>query len=579
MVVMYYEEVPNRSSPPAVLIRESYREDGKVKKRTLSNISKLPRPVQLAIKKLLKGGTVIEDLSKAFEIVENQPWGHVKAALGTARKLGLERLLAPKASDECRRVLAMIVARVLAPGSKLATARGLGEEAHLAALRRELDLDSVTPDQLYHALDWLQRQQPAIEKRLADKHLENGCLVLYDVTSTYFEGSCCPLATFGYNRDRKKGKRQVVFGLLCNREGCPVAVEVFDGNTQDTKTLKPQIEKVRERFGLERVVFVGDRGMLTSARIRQDCQGVEGLDWISALVKADLAKLEASPGFQYSLFDERNRVEITDRELFPGERMIVCRNPLRVDEEGRQRERLLAATEKELDKVVRATQRAKNALRGKDKIGLRVGRVLNRYKVGRLFELEITETRFSYRRKEEKLAAEAKLDGLYAIRTSLPASEMDSEEVVRSYKRLSRVEKAFRSAKTVDLRVRPIYHYLPERVRGHIFLCMLAYYLEWHMRRRLAPLLYDDEDPEGAEAARESVVAPARVSASAREKTHTHRTVDDLPVHSFRTLLRELATLDRSRVQPLFADSETFEKLASPNALQTKAFSLLGLRP
>jgi len=574
---MYIDRVPNRSSPPAVLLRESYREGGKVKKRTLANLSKLPSEVVEGLRSLLRGGVAVEELSEAFEIIHSLPWGHVRAVLGTARKLDLEALLSPEACPQRDRVMAMIVARLLDPASKLATARGLGKEAHLGALRAELGLGDIRAEQLYDALDWLYLQQGAIEQRLARRHLKEGSLVLYDVTSSYFEGRACPLAAYGYPRDGKKGKLQVVFGLLCNREGCPIAVEVFEGNTGDPKTLKPQIEKVRERFGLQRVVFVGDRGMLTSARICEDLQAVDGFDWISALRTCDIRKLEAVPGLQFSLFDERGFVELT-HPAFPGERLIVCRNPLLAEERARKREELLEATEQELDKIVRATLRAKRKLRGKDAIGLRVGRVLDKFKVAKHFQLEITESSFTYRRDEDKIAAEAALDGIYVVRTNLPEATMSAEEVVRSYKGLSVVERAFRSCKTMELLVRPIHHYLPERVRAHVFLCMLAYYLEWHLRERLAPLLFDDEDKAEAQTQRHSIVAPAKVSSSARKKASTRRTVDGLPVHSFRTLLDALSTLTKSLIQPRFATSESFEKISRPTPLQEKAFSLLGLR-
>lgn len=577
MVAMYIEAVPNRSSPPAILLRESYRQDGKVKKRTLANLSKLPPPVIEGLRTLLRGGVAIEDLSEAVEVLDTWPWGHVGAVLGTARKLGLEALLSPEPCPERDRVLAMIVARVLDPASKLATARSLGDEAHLVGLRTELGLEGVGVEQLYSALDWLYVRQAAIEDRLARRHLENGSLVLYDVTSSYFEGRSCPLAAFGHSRDGKKNKLQVVFGLLCNREGCPVAVEVFEGNTGDPTTLKPQIDKVRERFGLERVVFVGDRGLLTAARVREDLQGLDGVDWISALRTTDIRKLEALPGLQLSLFDERGFVELTD-PAFPGERLVVCRNPLMAEERARKREELLAATEAKLDEIVRATQRPKRPLRGQDQIALRVGRVVNERKVAKHFVLEITETSFTYSRDEEKIAAEAALDGIYVVRTSLPESAMSAEEVVGSYKGLSTVERAFRSFKTVDLHVRPIHHYLPERVRAHVFLCMLAYYVEWHLRRRLAPLLFDDDDRAEAEALRDSIVAPAKVSSSARRKAHTLRTADGLPVHSFQTLLQALSRLGKSRMRIRLADSEPIEKLARATPLHEKAFSLLGLR-
>lgn len=574
---MYIEAVPNRSSPPAILLRESYRQDGKVKKRTLANLSKLPPPVIEGLRTLLRGGVAIEDLSEAVEVLDTWPWGHVGAVLGTARKLGLEALLSPEPCPERDRVLAMIVARVLDPASKLATARSLGDEAHLVGLRTELGLEEVGAEQLYSALDWLYVRQAAIEDRLARRHLENGSLVLYDVTSSYFEGRSCPLAAFGHSRDGKKNKLQVVFGLLCNREGCPVAVEVFEGNTGDPTTLKPQIDKVRERFGLERVVFVGDRGLLTAAQVREDLQGLDGVDWISALRTTDIRKLEALPGLQLSLFDERGFVELTD-PAFPGERLVVCRNPLMAEERARKREELLAATEAKLDEIVRATQRPKRPLRGQDQIALRVGRVVNERKVAKHFVLEITETSFTYRRDEEKIAAEAALDGIYVVRTSLPEAAMSAEEVVGSYKGLSTVERAFRSFKIVDLHVRPIHHYLPERVRAHIFLCMLAYYVEWNLRRRLAPLLFDDDDRAEAEALRDSIVAPAQVSSSARRKARTLRTADGLPVHSFQTLLQALSRLGKSRMRIRLADSEPIEKLSRAHPLHEKAFSLLGLR-
>jgi hypothetical protein len=574
---MYIDVVPNRKSPPAVLLRESYREGGKVHKRTLANLSKLPAEAIEGLRVLLRGGVAVEDLEEAFEVTSNQPYGHVHAALGTARKIGLEKLLAPQPSAERTRVLAMVVARLLAPTSKLATARGLGQESCLSALCQQLSLDSVSADQLYAALDWLSVEQGAIEQRLAERHLEEGCLVLYDVTSTYFEGQCCPLAGFGHSRDGKKDKRQIVFGLLCNRDGCPVAVEVFEGNTADPKTLAPQIEKVRQRFGLERVVFVGDRGMLTAARIREELEPVAGLDWITALRTTEIRQLEALPGLQYSLFDERGFVEVTD-PAFPGERLIVCRNPLLAAERARKRQELLEATERELDKIVEATRRAKRPLRGKDAIGLRVGKVIDRRKVGKHFQLTITETRFTYRRDEQRIAAEADLDGIYVIRTNVPATTLSAEQAVASYKGLSVVERAFRSLKTVDLHVRPIYHYLPERVRAHVFVCMLAYYLEWHLRQKLAPMLFDDDDPAAARALRCSVVAPAQSSPSAKAKARTKRTPDGLPVHSFQTLIQELATVAKSHIQPRLPSLPSFHKITGLTPLHQKAFSLLGLK-
>ncbi len=573
---MYIEAVPNRNSPPAILLRESFRQEGKVRKRTLANLSKLPAQLIDGIKTLLRGGVAIEQLTEAFEITQSSPYGHVQAALGTARKLGLEALLDPKPSPERNLVLAMIVARVLDPGSKLATARGLDHDAQLTVLREQLALQTVNEDQLYAAMDWLVSQQENIEQRLANQHLHDTSLVLYDVTSTYFEGRSCPLAAFGHSRDGKSSKKQIVFGLLCNRDGCPIAVEVFTGNTADPSTLKSQVEKVQQRFGLERVVFVGDRGLLTAARVREDLEPVPGLSWITALRTTEIRKLEALTGLQYSLFDERGFITISD-PAFPGERLIVCRNPLLAEERARKREELLQATEAQLNPIAAATQREKRPLRGKEKIGLRIGKVLARFKVGKHFLLEIADTGFTYRRDEPRIAAEAARDGIYVIRTNVPEAQLSAEDSVRSYKRLSVVERAFRSVKTVDLHVRPIYHYLPERVRAHVFLCMLAYYLEWHLRQRLKPLLFDDEDPAAGEALRPSVVAPAKVSPSAQAKARTKRNAEDLPVQSFRGLMKILSTLTKSQIRPRSAPEATFEKLSEPTLVQAKAFSLLGL--
>jgi hypothetical protein len=573
---MHIEIVPNRGSKPCILLRESYRLGGKVRKRTLANLTKLPPAALDGLRVLLRGGTTVEDLAQSFEVVQSRPYGHVAAVLGTLRQLGLDRDLHPQRSRERDQVVAMIVARILEPASKLATARGLGEEAPLSTLVEELGLELVDENQLYGAMDWLFLRQSVVEQRLAGQHLHDGSLVLYDVTSTYFEGRCCPLAQLGHSRDGKKDKLQIVFGLLCSREGCPVAVEVFDGNTGDPKTLGPQLDKIRKRFGLSRVVMVGDRGLLTSARLREDFHGVEGLGWISALRTTEIRKLFAQPGFQFSLFDRRDMVELHSPE-FPGERLIACLNPLLAAERSRKRESLLRATEQELDAIVAATRRPKNRFQGKVRIALRVGKILNHYKVGKHFLLEITDTTLSYRRDQDRIDTEASLDGIYVVRTSVSEDELSARDAVRSYKSLSAVERAFRSYKTVDLHVRPIYHQLPERVRAHVFLCMLAYYVEWHMRRKLAPMLFDDDDREAAEALRSSIVAPAKPSPSAQRKAATLRTPDDLPVHSFQTLLAELATLTKNRIQPKQLDSLPFEMITRPTVLQQKGLSLLGV--
>jgi hypothetical protein len=573
---MHIEIVPNRGSNPCILLRESYRVEGKVKKRTLANLSKLPPSAIEGLRVLLRGGATVEDLSQSFAVAQSRPYGNVAAVLGTLRELGLDRDLDPQRSRQRDAVVGMIVARLLEPASKLATARGLGHEAPLSALVEELGLETVDEDQLYDAMDWLYLRQSAVEQRLAGRHLQDGCLVLYDLTSTYFEGSCCPLAQLGHSRDGKKDRLQIVFGLLCNRDGCPVAVEVFDGNTGDPKTLGSQIDKVRKRFGLNRVVMIGDRGMLTSARLREDFHGVEGLDWISALRTTEIRKLFTPTGFQFSLFDRRDIVELHSPD-FPGERLIACLNPVLAAERVRKREALLQATERDLDNIVKATQRANRPLQSNANIALRVGKVFGRFKVGKHFVFEITDTSFSYRRNQDRITTEAALDGIYVVRTSVPETELSAQDAVRSYKSLSAVERAFRSFKTVDLHVRPIYHRLPERVRAHVFLCMLAYYVEWHMRRKLAPMLFDDEDRKGAASSRASVVAPAKVSPSAKRKADTLRTPDNLPVHSFQTLLADLATLTKNRIEPALPASQPFEMISRPTVLQQKALSLLGV--
>ena len=573
---MYIESVPNRHSPPAILLRESYREAGKVRKRTLANLSKWPPVVVEGLRILLKGGTAVADLTTAFDITRSRPHGHVAAVLATLRKLRLDRTLAATASPERERAIALIVARILAPGSKLATARGLAADTARDSLAEMLGIESVDEDELYAAMDWLLERQGTIEKRLARRHLSDGALVLYDLTSTYFEGRCCPLAKRGYSRDGRRDKLQIVFGLLCNREGCPVAVEVFDGNTADPNTVGVHIEKLRRRFALSRVVLVGDRGMLTEARIREEVAPA-GFDWISALRAPAIRELMSSGAVQRSMFDETDLAEIRC-DAYPGERLIVCRNERLAQERARKREALLQATEALLAPIAGATQREKRRLSGKEKIAMRVGKVIGKYKMAKHFELDITETAFAYHRKADAIAAEAALDGLYIVRTSVPATELDAEHTVRAYKGLSVVERAFRSLKTVDLKVRPIYHYAGARVRAHVFLCMLAYYVEWHMRQRLKPLLFDDEEPDVAEAARPSVVAPAEVSPSAQDKARRKRTASGEPVHSFRTLLDDLATVANNRVVAPLADAKPFDLITRPTALQRKAFKLLGVR-
>ena len=576
-VVMYIESVPNRNSPPAILLRESYREGAKVKKRTLTNLSKWPPHIVEGLRQLLRGAVVAGKLEEAFDVVRSQPHGHVAAILGFLRRLRVDEIIGGKGCREQALALALIVARIIDPRSKLATARGLGEETGWSSLREVLGLGVTDEDDLYAAMDWLVSRQAEIEESLAGRHLSEGSLVLYDVTSTYFEGRTCPLARIGHSRDGKRGKLQIVFGLLCTSEGCPVAVEVFSGDTGDPSTLGAQIRKIRDRFKLTRVIWVGDRGLITQARIRQEIRPVEGLDWITALRASQIQALVRSGSLQLSLFDEMYLAEITD-EAYPGERLVVCRNPFLAKERARKRESLLEATEQELSKVVQATRGPKRVLRGKEKIALRVGNLLNRYKVGKHFILHIHDEEFSYQRNHEKIAQEAALDGIYVIRTSVPSEALDAEGAVRAYKALSRVEQAFRSYKSIDLKVRPIHHRLADRVRAHVFLCMLAYYVEWHMRQALSPMLFEDDDPAGAEGQRTSVVAPAKRSPSAMRKTKSKRTEDNLPVHSFSTLLADLATITKDRIQPRLPGAPAFHKMTIPTPVQQRALDLLGVR-
>ena len=425
-------------------------------------------------------------------------------------------------------------------------------------------------------MDWLLERQQRIEKKLADKHLKEGTLVLYDVTSSYYTGRRSQLVQFGHNRDGKNGCPQIVYGLLCSPDGCPVAIEVFEGNTADPNTLNAQIQKLRKRFHVQHVVLVGDRGMITTRRINESFRDVEGLEWISALRADSIQKLVSAGSIQPSLFDQRDLAEIQSPE-FPGERLIVCKNPFLADERARKRNELLAATEKKLDPIVVATQRKKNPLRGQDKIGLRVGRLINQYKVGKHFELTITDDHFAYKRKDDQITAEAALDGLYVIRTSVSDELLNSESTVRAYKDLSKVERAFRCMKTVDLRVRPIYHWLDERIKAHVFLCMLAYYVEWHMRRDLAPILFDDHDRASAQAERKSIVAPSPRSQAARAKDHTKQTEDGFAVHSFRTLLADLGTLCKNRIRVAAASANDFYMATQPTEEQRRILNLLGI--
>ena len=565
---MYVESVPNRSSPPAVLLRESYRDRGRVKKRTLANLSKLPAAAVEAVRRVLRGERLVAP-EEAFTCVRSLPHGHIAAVLGVLKQLELDTLIARGGSRVRDLVMALIVARVIDAQSKLATARALTPESAVSSLGEALRLGDVDQHELYAAMDWLVQRQAGIEQRLAKRHLQEHTLVLYDLTSSYVEGTHCPLAQRGHSRDGKKGTLQIVFGLLCTAEGCPVAVEVFEGSTSDPKTVASQVAKLRERFGLERVVLVGDRGMLTAARIREDLQGVDGLRWITTLRAPTLRKLVNAGTVTPSLFDERDLAEVTSEE-FPGERLIVCRNPLLAAERQRKRHELLAATEKDLAPIAAATRRENKPLRGAAAIGVRVGKVINRYKMAKHFVTEITDERFTFRRNEDKIATEKQLDGIYIVRSNVEPEQFDATQTVRAYKDLSKVERAFRCFKSVDLKVRPLHHRRADRVRAHVLLCRLAYYVEWHMRRALAPLLFDDHDPAAAaaEQQRTSVVAPAR----------RKRTDDDLPVHSFRTLLADLGTLAANTMQ-VASGGATFTLQTKPTPLQQRCFELLGVTP
>jgi transposase len=572
---MYIEAVPNRNSPPAILLRESYRHQGKVRKRTLCNLSDWSAAHVEGLRGVLKGGTVIPAEHDAITVTRSLPHGHVAAALGTARKIGLDRILGPD-GNRCRDlVLALLVGRILDPVSKLAAARALCPATASCSLGEALGLGEVDDDELYAALDWLLARQAAIETALAKRHLTNGTLVLYDVSSSYMEGRCCPLAKRGYSRDGKKGTLQIVYGLLCAPDGCPIAIEVFEGNTGDPTTLAPQIDKLKQRFGLSHVVLVGDRGMITAARLTEDIKSA-GLDWITALRGAAIKDLLNSGTLQLTLFDTRDMASITSPD-FPGERLVVCRNTDLAAERSRKREDLLVATEKDLAAIKARVERKRHPLHGTAVIALAVGAVLNTYKMKKHFDLNITDDALSFARKTAEIAAEAATDGLYVVRTNLPAETLGDADTVRSYKSLARVERAFRCIKTVDLNVRPVYHWLEGRVRAHVFLCMLAYYLEWHMRQCLAPMLFDDTDKEAAEALRSSVVAQARRSKTAVKKQTTGMTPDGLPVHSFRTLLADLATMARNTMVTAINPQYPLTVVTRPTLVQQKAFDLLGL--
>ena len=651
MVGMYIATIPNRNSPPAILLREGYREGGKVKTRTLANLSKLPPEALAALRQVLKGDPVVKT-GDAFEAIGSPHHGHVHAVLAAMKRLGFANLIAARPSRQRDLVVAMVVARILEPDSKLATTRWWP----ITTLPSTLGVAAATEDDLYLAMDWLLERQDRIERKLASRHLDNGGLALYDLSSSYFEGVTCPLAARGHNRDGKKGKLQVNYGLLTKPHGIPVSVSVFPGNTADPKTLLPQVEKVRDRFGIERFVLVGDRGMITQKQV-DVFREIEGIDWIGALRPEAIGKLVTSGAVQMGLFDERNLFELTHPD-FPGERLVACRNLALAKRRTAKRTSLLEATVQELETVRRmvrqgrlhgkdaiglrvgkvldkykvgkhytldirddgfdfqvdheaiAAQVARQSkdpelarrrldrctrhigliagqlekvrqriqrgrLHGSDAIGVRVGKVVNKYKVAKHFNLDIHDDRFDFQIDEKKVAAEAALDGIYVIRTSLAPQRMSTDDTVRSYKSLTQVERAFRSFKTIDLQVRPIRHHRENRVRAHIFLCMLAYYVQWHMIQAWRPLLFCDED-QRAKATRDPV-APAQRSEAALRKVHSRILDDGSPVHSFGTLLKLLSGIVRNicRVPGADPDAPTFEVVTTPDATQQRAYDLL----
>jgi len=571
---MYVAKVPNRGSPPAVLLRESYREAGKVKNRTLANLSAWPEAKVDALSRVLKGQPPAAALDGAFEITRSLPHGHVAAVLGTARQLGLDELIDPAPSRHRDLVMAMAVAQVIAPDSKLAIARGLRDATAASSLGEVPGVGCCDEDDLYEAMDWLASRQQTIEDALAARHLAGGTLVLYDVSSAAFEGRTCPLGAIGHPKDGVRGRLQIVYGLLTSKDGIPVAIEVFAGTTGDPTTVASQVTKVKDRFGITKVVLAGDRGMLTAARLREDVRP-EGLDWITALRAPQVKKLVRDGDLQLTLFDVQDLAEITSPD-FPGERLVACMNPSGEDERARKRESLLAATEADLAKIAAACARARRPLRGQDTIAVRADRVLKRRKAGKHFTIAITDDSFSYARNQDSIAAEAALDGIYVLRTSVHPGDLEPAGVVSSYKALAQVERAFRAFNT-DLDIRPIRHRTEDRVRAHVFLRMISYYITWHMQARLAPLLFTDDDKPAAQAARQSPVAPAARSPKALAKAATKHTPAAVPVHSFASLLTDLATICLNTITPADPALPGFRLVTTPTAVQRQAFDLLGV--
>jgi transposase len=569
---MYIATVPNRNSPPAILLREGWREGNKTRQRTLANLSDWPKEKIETFRRLLRDEPLVSPHDR-FATQKSLPHGHVQAVLEMIGKLELDRLISPQRCRERDLVVAMIVQRLIAPCSKLATTRAW----HTTTLAEELGVTEATEDDLYEAMDWLLDRQERIEKKLAARHLREGGLVLYDVSSSFYEGRTCPLAQFGHDRDRKNGLPIIVYGVMTNGEGCPVAVSVYAGNTGDPTTVADQIEKLRERFGLQRVVMVGDRGMLTQPQINKLKQR-PGLGWITALTSTAIRQLVEQGALQLSLLDQKNLAEISAPD-YPGERLMVCHNPVLEEQRRRKREALLGATEKSLEKISKDVARRKKKRFTAAEIGVKVGKVLGRYKMGKHFECTIGEGSFAWSRRTGSIQQEEELDGIYVLRTSEPAEQLSAEDTVRSYKSLAEVERAFRCLKGIDLLVRPIRHRTEDRVPAHIFLCVLAYYVEWHLRRAWAPLLFEDEERREARKHRDPVM-PAQPSSSAQRKKRSHETADGLPVHSFETLMEDLGS--RARVtyalQPQKSEEKThltFQQVPEPTPLQARASELI----
>jgi transposase len=573
---MYIAVVPNRNSPPAVLLREGWREGNKTRQRTLANLSDWPKEKIETFRRLLRDEALVspQDL---FTTQKTLPHGHVQAILEMIARLKLDQVISSQPCRERDLVLAMIVARLIDPCSKLATAR----QWHSTTLAEEMGVAEATEDDLYAAMDWLLERQERIEKKLAARHLSQGGMVLYDVSSSFYEGHTCPLAQFGHNRDGHNGLPIIVYGVMTDGQGCPVAVSVYAGNTGDPTTVADQIEKLREKFGLSQVVMVGDRGMLTQPQIEKLKQ-YDGMGWITALTSTAIRELVNEGALQLSLLDEKNLAEITAPE-YPGERLMVCHNPVLEERRGRKREALLEATEKSLEKISQEAERRKKKPLTAAEIGLKVGKVLGRYKVGKHFQCTIGEGSFSWSRRAESITQEEKLDGVYVLRTSEPAERLSAEQTVRSYKSLAEVERAFRCLKGIDLLVRPIHHRTRDRVPAHIFLCVLAYYVEWHLRQAWAPLLFEDEERREQRQHRDPILPP-QPSHSVLNKKHSHQTAEGLPVHSFASLLQELASRVRVTYSLKSHDTEektklTFQQVPEPTPVQARAYELIRMFP